>query len=123
MDREEIIKVANSMSRLIWAAAICEVCGRPAIECASGECGKCSAGDRISFQIDELPNSELLQQARANLEKSKNPSAMDPLGELRKARYLALHFTMDALSKEEAVLGLALLGEADLVEAKLRAKT
>lgn len=122
MDREEILRVAGSISRLAWGAAICGVCGRPAIECASGECGKCTAGERVSVRLAELPNSELLQQAYVGLEKSKFSGAADPASELRKARYLALHFVMDAPGRGEAALGLALLGEASLAEARLKSK-
>ncbi len=121
-DREEIMRLANSVARLIWGSAICAVCGRPAIECASGECGKCAAGDKAPINLGELPNSELLQKAHASLQ-SLDSSTVDPGGELRKARYLALHFVIDALSKEDATLGLVLLGKADLTEARLKLKT
>ncbi len=122
MDREEIIRLANSMSRLIWGSAICEVCGQPVINCASGKCGKCASHETVAVHFVGLPNSELLQQGYASLENIGDSTTEDSDSKLRKARYLALHFTMEAPSKEEAALGLVLLGEADRVEARLKPK-
>jgi len=121
-DRDEILRVANSMSRLIWGSAICGVCGKPAVDCASGKCGKCASHEKVAVQLAGLQNSELLQQGYASLEATGDSAVEDSENKLRKARYLALHFTMDATSKEDAVLGLVLLGEADLVEARLKPK-
>jgi hypothetical protein len=68
-------------------------------------------------QIEELPNAELLQQGYANMEKARGLPPEESEGPLRKARYLALYFTMEAPNKEDAVPGLILLGEAKRVEA------
>jgi hypothetical protein len=115
IDRDEILRVANSLSRLIWGAAVCEVCGQPAISCASGACGKCASGEATSVQIDTLPNAELLQHVSANMENARrSPEGSENF--LKAARYLALFFTEEALSKEEAVIGLILLAEAGLVK-------
>ncbi len=116
LDREEILRVANSISRLIWAAAICEVCKQPTLDCASGKCGKCAVREHVVVQVDALPNAELLHQARANLEKAqKFPGESEDC--LRAAKYLSLFFTTETATKEDAALGLILLGEAGQVKA------
>ena len=115
LDRDEILRVANSFSRLIWGAAICEVCGQPAINCASGACGRCASGEAASVQIDTLPNAELLQQVRASMENARrSPDGSENF--LKAARYLALFFTEEAPSKEEAVIGLILLAEVGVAK-------
>lgn len=115
LDRDEILRIANSISRLIWGAAICGVCGQPTLSCASGKCGKCASGDKeVSVRVDELPNGELLRQAYVNLEKAQR-STGEFEKSLRTARYLALFFTMEAPSKDDAALGLILLSQAEQV--------
>ena len=47
LDREEILRVANSISRLVWGAVICDICGQPTISCASGKCGDVSLRKRL----------------------------------------------------------------------------
>ena len=122
IDRDEIMRIANSMSRLIWGSAICGVCGQPTINCASGKCGKCASHEKVTVQLAGLPNSELLQQGYASLENIDDSTPEYSDIKLRKARYLALHFVMDAPSKENAALGLVLLGETDRVETRLKPK-
>jgi len=122
LDRDEILRIANSVSRLLWGAAICGVCGQPTLSCASGKCGKCAFGEKVPVQIGEIQNSELLQQGYASLEKVRGSALEESESHLRRAKYLALHFTIEAQSKENAALGLVLLGEADLVEKKLKSK-
>ena len=113
LDRDEILRVANSLSRLIWGAAICEVCKQPTLNCASGKCGKCALGEKMTIQTDALPNVELLHQVIANLEKARKfPDESE--NSLQAARYLALFFAAEAPSKEDAVIGLILLAEAGL---------
>lgn len=114
LDRDEILRVANSVSRLIWGAAICEVCKQPTIDCASGKCGKCALEEHVAVEVDALPNAELLHQVYANLEKARKSS--DPESPVRTAKYLALFFTTEAPTKEDAALGLVLLGEAGRVK-------
>ena len=115
LDRDEILRVANSVSRLIWGAAICEVCKQPTLNCASGKCKKCALEGQTVVQVDNLPNSELLHQVCTNLEKArKSPGSENPL---RAAKYLALFFTTEAPTKEDAALGLVLLGGAWQVKA------
>ncbi len=117
LNRDEILRIANSVSRLIWGAAVCEVCGQPTLSCASGKCGKCTSGEKVAVQIDGLPNAELLQQGYANLEKAQeSPEEFEK--SLRATRYLALFFTMEAPNKDDAALGLILLGEAEQVGAQ-----
>jgi hypothetical protein len=117
LDRSEILRVANSVSRLIWGAATCEVCKQPAINCASGNCGKCTIGEPRAVHLDTLPNAELLRQALANIENAqKFPDETEKY--LQEARYLALFFTTEAPSKEDAVLGLILLARARSAVAK-----
>ena len=122
-DRDEILRIANSVSRLIWGSAICGVCGQPTINCASGTCGKCASEDKVAVQLGELPNSELLQQGYASLENLQDSTPEDSEVKLRKARYLALHFTIDAPNRADAALGLVLLGEAERAEARLKSKS
>lgn len=120
IDKEEILRVANSVARLVWGAVICDVCGEPTINCASGKCGKCiSETKAANVPLDELPNSELLLEGRLDLEKAEGLK-QGPQEEferiLRAAKYLALFFTIEAPRKDEAVLGLVLLGEAGRLE-------
>lgn len=116
LDRDEILKIAKTVYRLIWGAAICEVCNQPTLNCASGRCGKCALGEYASVHIDKFPNAELLHQVYTNLERAqKSPEELE--SSLRKAKYLALFFTTEALTKEDAALGLVLLGEAERVKA------
>ncbi len=115
LGRDELLKVANSVSRLIWGAAVCEVCKQPTLNCASGKCGKCTLEEHVAVQADALPNAELLYQVYANLEKArKSPDESENY--LRAAKYLALFFTMEAPSKEDAAIGLILLAEAGRVK-------
>ena len=113
LDRDEILRVANSLSRLIWGAAICEVCNQPTLNCASGACGKCALSEHVTVEVNTHPNAELLQQVRTNLEKARK-SPDEPEKFLKAARYLALFFTTEAPSKEDAAMGLILLAEAGL---------
>jgi len=114
LDQAEILRVANSVSRLIWGAAICEVCGRPAVDCASGECGKCTHGER-SVRIDELPNGDLLKKGYAALGRAREfPGEAE--SSIKEAQYLGLFFVTEAAHKGDAVLGLVLLGEARKIE-------
>jgi len=112
LDREEIMKIANSTARLIWGASQCELCGRPVLDCASRECGKCAFGEGEPLLIEGIPNVQLLQQARASLERAR-AAPQEAEKSLYTARYLALYFTVEAQRKEDAALGLVLLGEAE----------
>lgn len=112
LNREEIIRVANSVARLIWGAELCEVCGQPALNCASGACGKCTQEERVSIELDELPNAELLQQSQINLQRARKAAPEESERLLNMARYQALFFAIEAPRKEDAVPGLVLLAEA-----------
>ena len=113
LDQAEILRVAGSISRMVWGAAVCGVCGRPAIECASGECGKCTHGER-SVRIDELPNGDLLKKGYVALGKARElPEESESF--IKEAQYLGLFFTTEAVHKGDAVLGLVLLGEVKKV--------
>lgn len=123
LDREEIIRVANSVARLIWGAELCEVCGQPALNCASGVCGRCVQEERVSIKLDELPNAELLQQSRINLQRGRKAPLKEAERLLNMARYQALFFAIEAPRKEDAVPGLVLLAEALQPEYRPKAKT
>jgi len=121
LDREEILRVANSISRLVWGAVVCDVCGEPTINCASGKCGKCIAEEKAtSVQLEGLPNAALLIEGYSNLRKAVEEgwSGEEFERALHTVRYLALFFTMEASSKDDAALGLVLLGEAEQAEKK-----
>lgn len=120
MDREEILRVANAVSRLIWAAAVCGVCGEPVINCASGNCGKCRLPEETAVDVSGILGSELLRQGHAELEGLAEQAPPDYESRLQRARFLALHFTMETPRKEDAVLGLLLLAKVDQVEAELK---
>lgn len=107
--REEIVRIANTTSRMVWGAVFCEVCGKPTLECASGECGKCRSGEH-RIKAGEVPNVDLLLQARDGL-KAANESPGDLVKLSQKARSLALHFVEETPDKKVAVAGLALLAE------------
>jgi hypothetical protein len=122
VDRDEILRVANSVSRLVWGATICGVCGQPTLNCASGKCGQCATGEKVAVDIGETPNAELLLQGYKNLERARDlPSESAAL--IGRARYLALHFAIEAPSKEHAAFGLVLLGESEKLESELKSKT
>ncbi|MEW6222696.1 MAG: hypothetical protein AB1476_05260 [Candidatus Hadarchaeota archaeon] len=112
IDKEELLRVGNSVSRLVWGAAICEVCGRPALECASGSCGKCSSGTKV-VQVDDIPNGVLLLKGYSELERAREIAGEREM-HVRDAQYVGLFFTTEAAKKEDAVLGLVLVGEAKL---------
>lgn len=113
LNENEVLRIATSMSRLIWGATICEVCGLPALSCASGECEKCVVGgEEEVIDVDEFPNRDLLCQVSLDLEKAKKSRGRSGL---HRARYLSLFFTMEASHKKEAILGLALLGKVQRI--------
>ncbi len=121
LDRDEILRVANSLARLVWGAAICDVCGQPTIKCASGECGKCALDKKTDVKLDEIPDSAPLVEGysslRSAIELSEQGAPEDDIEKaLRNAKYLALFFTMEVPGKEDAALGLVLLGEAERVK-------
>jgi len=121
LDKEEILRVANSVARLVWGAVVCNVCGEPAINCASGKCGKCISEKKvIDVPLEELPNSALLVEGLLNMEKAAKALEQGVQEEferaLQTAKYLALFFTIEAQRKDEAILGLVLLGEAEQME-------
>jgi hypothetical protein len=121
LDKEEILRVANSVARLVWGAVICDVCGEPTINCASGKCGKCISEKKATdVPLEQLPNVELLVESRLNLEKADEALEQGNKEEferaLQTAKYLALFFTIEATRKDEAFLGLILLGEAERLE-------
>ncbi|MEM2907964.1 MAG: hypothetical protein QXP65_02005 [Candidatus Hadarchaeales archaeon] len=118
LDREEILRAANSIARLIWAAVICDICRRPTIDCASGRCEQCiseEGAERVS--LEEIPNAALIEAGYSNLRKAEELRSRGRYQEferaLNAAKYLALFFTVEAADKETARLGLALLGEAE----------
>lgn len=117
LDKDEILRVANSISRLVWGAVICDVCGEPTINCASGKCGKCASGEKAAVRLEGVPNAALLAEGYANLSKADETSKLHGAKEeferaLNAAKYLALFFTIEAPDREIASLGLTLLGEA-----------
>jgi hypothetical protein len=127
LDKEEILRVANSVARLVWGAVICNVCGKPTINCASGKCGKCISKEKVTdAPLEEPPNSALLVEGRSNLEKAVKASEQGAQEEferaLQTAKYLALFFTVEAPRKDEAILGLVLLGNAEQMENVHRSK-
>jgi hypothetical protein len=118
LDKEEILRTANSIARLVWGAIICDICGRPTIDCASGKCGKCISEQRaVRISLAEIPNAALLEAGYLNLRRAEELKLEGRYREferaLNAARYLALFFTVEAADKETARLGLILLGEAE----------
>lgn len=121
LDREEILRIANSVSRLIWGAVVCEVCGQPTLDCASGKCGKCTSEEGTSIKINEISNAAPLLEGYSNLEKASKSGSSDELEKyLRKAQYFVLFFTIESPKKEDAMLGLVLLGESKRMTDKLK---
>jgi hypothetical protein len=136
LDKEEILKVANSVARLFWGASLCKVCGQPAIYCASGRCGRCV--ERKSGQViyvQDLPNHAVIAEAVDRLMKAfdivskmkdelvfslerQKESAEGGAGAaefesfIQRAQYLALYFVSEAPTKKDGVLGLLLIGVA-----------
>lgn len=120
LDREEILRIANSVARLVWGAVTCDVCGMPTLRCASGECGKCIIKEKaVPILFEKIPNAAPLVEGYSNLKKMLAESGKIPpqeeLKSLRATQYLALFFTMEAIDKDDAALGLVLLGEAEKV--------
>jgi uncharacterized Zn finger protein (UPF0148 family) len=124
LDRDEILRIANSVARLVWGAVICDVCGMPTLRCASGECGKCITKAQKT-EIEKPPNAAPLIEGYSNLKKfadeisklEKEGQILHPQEDLEKylqtTRYLALFFATEAAKKDDAALGLILLGEAE----------
>ncbi|MGQ9787863.1 MAG: hypothetical protein ACUVQM_00900 [Candidatus Hadarchaeaceae archaeon] len=122
MDREEILRVANSISRLIWGAAVCSVCGETVMNCASEKCGKCRLSGETAVEVSGIIGSEMLRQGYAILDDLERQEPQDHESRLQRARFLALHFAMATPRKEDAVLGLLLLARADQVASKLKGR-
>ncbi len=97
VDRSDILRTANRVSRLVWAAAFCDVCKRPALECAADRCGKCSKGKQ-AVRVERLPAGELLAHAMK-------------LQDRKRAAYFVFRFIVESPTKEDAVVGISLLGE------------
>jgi hypothetical protein len=105
--REEILKVANATARIVWGAALCGVCGQPALKCASGDCGRCRSGE-AKESLRDIPGSELLRQAFTFLERAqKKPEEAEKC--LRRSEYFTLHFVEETPDKKYAAAGLAFL--------------
>lgn len=117
LDREEILRTANSIARLIWGAVLCDICGRPTIDCVSGKCGRCISEEKaVRVSLAQIPNAALLEAGYSNLRRAEELKSQGRYPEferaLNTAKYLALFFTVEAADKETARLGLVLLGEA-----------
>jgi hypothetical protein len=95
LDRNDVLRVANRVARLVWAAAKCGVCGRPAIECAAGRCGRCVRKQQ-STDLAALPAGELLEHSMV-------------LEDKRRAAYYVLRFIVETPTRESATVGLSLL--------------
>lgn len=113
LDRDEILRIAANVSRLIWGAAICDVCGQPALNCASGRCGKCASEYKTPLRVSDLQYAELLQEGFAALERAKGSPPEESEGLVKKARYLALQFILEAGKKDDAILGFMLLAQVN----------
>ncbi len=116
LDKEEILKTATSITRLIWGAVVCDICGYPTIACASGKCGKCISERTQQVTLEEIPNAAPLVEGYSALKKAeelggKHPEAFQKA--VNTAEYLALFFIEEAADKETARLGLILLGKAE----------
>jgi len=98
LDRADILKVANRVVRLVWGAILCEVCGRPAVECASGKCGACAKKEEVC-DISGIPGGEILKHA----------FELAGAGDKKRAGYFTLHFVVETPKKEDATVGLAIL--------------
>lgn len=100
LDRADIMKTAGRVARLVWGAALCKLCGRPALECAAGRCGVCLESKRTT-KAEDIPAGEVLKHA---LE-------LRDSGDRRRAGYFALHFVVETPGKGDAAAGLSLLDE------------
>ncbi len=112
--REEIVRIANSTARLIWGAVFCEVCGKPALVCASGGCRKCKTGE-TKANLKEIPGGDLLRHALDSFEAARS-SPQDAGKNHQKAKYFALHFVEETPDKKTAAAGLALISEVESSE-------
>jgi len=55
LNKEEIEKILNSLTRLLSGSILCENCGKPLIECAFGKCKKCmNINVKVKINIDYL---------------------------------------------------------------------
>lgn len=118
LTREEILRMTNSVSRLVWGAVACDLCGKPALECAALRCGECSTGESEVLELERLLGAKPLIEASSSLErarvllKAQGPS--EQVKELlHQAKYLALYFMAEAPDKRDASLGLVLLGKVN----------
>lgn len=91
LSKEDVLRILKSTSRLVWASIICNNCGEPAIQCASGSCSGClqsessiadrpmatSLGGKVMnkvysapFEIEKLFNGPLLVKGYESVEKA-----------------------------------------------------
>ncbi|MFN4133449.1 MAG: hypothetical protein ACK4GQ_03670 [Candidatus Hadarchaeales archaeon] len=110
LSREDLMKTASGVTRLVWPAVICPVCERAAVFCANGSCGKCVNGEE-KIKIDEIEGAEILLQSLELLAKAGGEPAE---GEqmLQRARFFALQFIVESRGKKDAAVGMKILADA-----------
>ncbi len=127
LDQSDASRTIDSVVRLILGSILCERCGRPAVECASGECGKCAhAGTMKPVRADDPVNRPLLAKALENLENALSevkalkkggpaPSAPETARfnrEIDRALEFAMDFSLKTPKKKDVVLGVVLVAQA-----------
>lgn len=112
LSKDDLMAVANSVARLVWAAAICSVCGKPAIFCSSGSCGTCASGE-VSVGLEEIRGSELLGHGLELFERA-GIGDDDATALLQRARYIVLQFIVEAGEKRDAAVGMKILADIGL---------
>lgn len=103
LDHEEVSHLSSLLARLLWGAMRCEVCGLPALRCASGGC-RCAGEGRREVAVDD----PLLLAALSSLERIREVMGTEREELLREAERQILLFILKA-RKEEVPLALFLL--------------
>lgn len=69
--REDAVETLNSVGRLILGSVLCEICGKPAVECALGKCGKCFSDKYPEVvQLENNFNAPFLMRGINSLEEA-----------------------------------------------------
>ncbi|MEM2192690.1 MAG: hypothetical protein QXG38_03645 [Candidatus Hadarchaeales archaeon] len=110
LSKEDLMKTASDVGRLVWPAALCPVCGRAAIFCANGKCGKCTEGEE-KIKVDGLEGAEILLHSLDLLQIAKDEAA-EGREMVERGRFFALQFIIEARDKRDAAVGMKILADS-----------
>ncbi|MFX1598548.1 MAG: hypothetical protein ACFFC5_05745 [Promethearchaeota archaeon] len=135
LSENDIMQMLSDITRLVWGTIICSVCGKPAIDCASGACRKCLLPRRDGseeIQVNSMFSGIFLKNALNSMdealkeleiiwarllcilmkqEKSDISFRVADKKTLR-ASQLGLEYILRVPNSEDALLGFAVLGSS-----------